>query len=227
VLLTEQFAAHQSLIEKLMKIAIVGTGNVGSVLGRRLAEAAHEVAFVSRTPEGERAHSLKALPGVVDVVGNLQSLIGDFPVILYAGPYDNAQAILESTGDFNGTILVDCTNPLNKTFDGLQLGHSESAGEMMSRWAIGARVVKSFNTTSVATMKDPVYSGVPATQFYCGDDPQAKQIVSGLIRDLKMEPVDAGPLKNARYLEATAMLYIHLAVREGWGGNCALKMMRR
>jgi 8-hydroxy-5-deazaflavin:NADPH oxidoreductase len=210
-----------------MKIAIVGTGNVGAVLGRRLAEAAHEVAFVSRSPDGERAQALKNLPGVVGVVARLRPLVDDFPVIVYAGPYDHAQAILESTGDFNGSILVDCTNPLNKTFDGLQLGHTESAGEMMSRWAVGARVVKAFNTTSVATMADPAYDGVPATQFYCGDDSQAKQIVSDLIRDLKMEPVDAGPLKNARYLEATAMLYIHLAVREGWGGNCALKMMRR
>lgn len=210
-----------------MKIAIVGTGNVGSVLGRRLGEAEHEVTFISRLPSSEKAANLRMLPGVTDVVADLRPCIGDFPVILYAGPYDHAQAILEKAGDFNGTVLVDCTNPLNKTFDGLQLGHTESAGEMMARWAIGARVVKSFNTTSVATMADPVYDGNAATQFYCGDDAQAKQIVSGLIRELKMDPVDAGPLKNARYLEATAMLYIHLAVREGWGGNCALKMMRR
>lgn len=148
-------------------------------------------------------------------------------MLIYAAPYDHAESILNAVDDFHGLVLIDCTNPLNATFDGLLLGHTASAGERIAEWAPTARVVKAFNTTSVATMAEPQYGEHAATQFYCGDDADAKRAVAELIGQLGMEPVDAGPLRNARYLEATAMLYIHLAVREGWGGNCALKMLRR
>jgi len=210
-----------------MKIAIIGTGNVGSTLGRRLAEAKHDVIFISRTACSDRAKQLSEMPGVVGVVSHTDHVVSPGDVLIYAGPYDQAESYLRSAGDLSGVVLIDCTNPLNATFTGLQLGHTESAGERMAQWAVGARVVKAFNTTSVATMADPTYGEHVATQFYCGDDVEAKQVVASLIADLGMEPVDAGPLLNARYLEATAMLYIHLAVRGGWGGNCALKMLRR
>ncbi len=210
-----------------MEIAIVGTGGVGSVLGRRLGAAGHKITFVSRTPASERTAELLALPGVVGATSVLRDLIGKVQVVVYAGPYDQAEQTVTNAGDFRGCVLIDCTNPLNTTFDALQLGHSESAGERMAQWARGARVVKAFNTTSVATMAEPNYGGHQATQFYCGDDEAAKQVVAGLIRELDMEPVDAGPLRHSRYLEATAMLYIHLAIRGGWGGNCALKLLRR
>lgn len=210
-----------------MKIAIVGTGSVGAVLGRRLGAIGHPITFVSRFPGSDRSNELLQLPGVVGVTSSLSDLDSNTPVIIYAGPYDHAQATLQGVDDFAGAILIDCTNPLNKTFDALQLGHCESAGERMGQWARGARVVKSFNTTSVATMAEPNYGEHQATQFYCGDDDAAKQVVAGLIHELGLEPVDAGPLRHARYLEATAMLYIHLAVRGGWGGNCALKILRR
>ncbi len=148
-------------------------------------------------------------------------------MLIYAAPYLQAQEALAAVDSFHGTILVDCTNPLNRTFDGLDLLGARSAGEAIASWARNARVVKAFNTTSVAAMSDPMFSGQMATQFYCGDDVEAKQVVAALIRDLQMEPVDAGPLSNSQYLESMAMLYIHLAVRGGWGGNCALKMLKR
>lgn len=210
-----------------MNIAVVGTGNVGSVLGRRLAASGHHISFVTRSLSHIGLQALRLLPGSITISDDLNAVIDDASVIIYAGPFEQAQRILRVIKNFDGRILVDCTNPLNTTFDGLQLGHTESAGEKMAEWAVGARVVKSFNTTSVATMDNPAYGEHIATQFYCGDDAAAKQVVAGLIADLGMEPVDAGPLQNSRYLEATAMLYIHLAMRGGWGGNCALKILRR
>ncbi len=210
-----------------MKIGIVGTGNVGAILGTRLGSLGHEIHFVTRSPQSELAQSLTTVPGVVSLTDRLATLIPAVPLCIYAGPYDSAREILGGVSDFQNTIVVDCTNPLNRSFDALQLGHTESAGEKIAAWAAGARVVKAFNTTSVATLANPTYGEHRATQFYCGDDAEAKQVVAKLIDELGMEPVDAGPLSNSRYLEATAMLYIHLAVRGGWGGNCALKMLRR
>lgn len=210
-----------------MKIAIIGSGNVGSVLGRRLAQAGHSICFASRTPTSQKILSLLALAPDQCSAALVGEAVEKADIVIYAAPYDQAESILSSVADFHGCVLIDCTNPLNSTFDGLQLGHTESAGERLAQWAPTARVVKAFNTTSVATMANPQYDGHVATQFYCGDDVAAKRTVAELIAQLGMEPVDAGPLRNSRYLEATAMLYIHLAIRGGWGGNCALKMLKR
>jgi predicted dinucleotide-binding enzyme len=210
-----------------MRIAIIGTGRVGSVLGRKFAAAGHSIRYGSRDPESSRVKELlSGHPGDVSVTKANES-IRDAGVVIYAAPYDNAEGILRSLPDLQSAVLIDCTNPLNAAFDGLQLGHTESAGERIAEWAPTARVIKAFNSTSVSTLQDPRYGDQIATQFYCGDDLGAKQIVARLIEQLGMEPVDAGPLKNARYLEATAMMYIYLAVRGGWGSNCALKMLRR
>lgn len=209
------------------KIAIIGSGNVGSVLGRRFAHAGHSICYASRTPQSDKIAALLASTPDRCSAAFIGEAVENADVVIYAAPYDQAESILTSVLDFHGCVLIDCTNPLNATFDGLQLGHTESAGERMAAWAPTARVVKSFNTTSVATMADPKYNGHVATQFYCGDDEAAKRTVADLVEQLGMEPVDAGPLRNARYLEATAMLYIHLAIRGGWGGNCALKMLKR
>jgi NADPH-dependent F420 reductase len=210
-----------------MKIAIIGTGNVGSVLGRRLGAAGHEICFATRDPGSARIAQMIAADPEHCRAALLGSAVAGADVVIYAAPFDQAEPILTAIADFHDAVLIDCTNPLNATFDGLQLGHTESAGQRVATFAPTARVVKAFNTTSVATMADPRYDGHIATQFYCGDDAEAKRIVASLITELGMEPVDAGPLRNATYLEATAMLYIHLAIRGGWGGNCALKMLRR
>jgi predicted dinucleotide-binding enzyme len=130
-------------------------------------------------------------------------------------------------GDLTGKVIVDCTNPLNDRFDGLTLGFDTSAAEQIAEWTPGAMVVKAFNTVSVATMEQPLYGEHKATLFFCGDNPSAKQRVHDLIEAMGMEPIDSGALSHARYLEPMAMLYIHLAIHQRMGGNCALKMLRR
>ena len=97
----------------------------------------------------------------------------------------------------------------------------------MAEWAPGAHVVKAFNNVSSAIMANPVFGDMRATMFYCGDDKPSKGVVRDLAAELDFEPVDAGPLKIARYLEPFAMLYIQLAVTEGWGSNCAFKLLHR
>jgi 8-hydroxy-5-deazaflavin:NADPH oxidoreductase len=210
-----------------MKIAIIGSGNVGSVLGRRLAAAGHHICFASRAPDSERMAAIIADCPPRCEASYLQPAVAGADVVIYAAPYQEAEVIFSAIDDFHGAVLIDCSNPLTPDLGGLLVGHTDSAAEQIARLAPTARVVKSFNTSSVATLADPRYDDLEATQFYCGDDVDAKRVVAELIDQLGMEPVDAGPLSNARYLEATAMLYIHLAIRGGWGGNCALKLLRR
>ncbi len=210
-----------------MKIAVLGTGRVGGTLGRRWAELGHEIVFGSRDPNEKRVRQLVSeLAGGVRVVRHAEAAAAA-DVIVLATPWSYSRDILTSLGNIDGKIVVDCTNPLNADFSGLDLGHTTSASEKIASWAPTARVVKAFNTVSAAAMADPNFSGQRATMFYCGDDDAAKATVGQLATALGFEAIDAGPLTIARYLEPLAMLYIQLAIQEGWGSNYAFKIMKR
>jgi hypothetical protein len=159
--------------------------------------------------------------------GDFAQAAGSAGVIVLATPWPNAQEVIDSLGDISGKLLIDCTNPLNSDMTGLELGHTISAAEQIADWAPGAYVVKAFNNVSAATMVDPVFADQTATMFYCGDHREPKRTVHELACALGLDAVDAGPLRVARLLEPMAMLYIQLAVHEGWGSDCAFKIMKR
>jgi len=210
-----------------VKIAVIGTGSVGGTLGRRWSETGHDVEFGSRDPHSEKVlHLLRESNGKLRAT-DIRSAMESAEIILLAIPWQEVGKTLEAAEDLHGKIIIDCTNPINAQFDGLDLGFSESAGEKIAELAPGARVVKAFNTISSATMADPNYADHSATVFYCGEDDEAKKIVLKLCDDLGLEAVDAGPLKNSRYLEPLAWLYIQLAMKHGWGSNCAFKILQR
>jgi 8-hydroxy-5-deazaflavin:NADPH oxidoreductase len=210
-----------------MKVAVLGTGGVGGVLGSRWGEAGHQVTYGSRDPGSEKVQALVARSGAGAAAMSPAEAILEADAIVCALPWASSQAALAALGDLTGRVLVDCTNPLLPDMSGIELGHHISAAERIAEWAPGAKVVKAFNTASTKVMKDPQFGEQAATMFYCGDDAAAKEIVKQLAADLGFEPVDAGPLTSARYLEPLAMLYIHLAFRQGWGSNCAFKIMKR
>jgi predicted dinucleotide-binding enzyme len=208
-----------------MKIGIIGTGSVGSALGRGLAKAGHEVLFGVRDtgkPEvgklveetGARAASVAAAAEAAEVV-------------VLAMPWRAAQEVIRTAGGLSGKIVFDCINPLKPDLSGLDTGGARSTAEQVVAWAPGARVVKVFNSTGAGNMADPRYGDDRATMLYCGDDEDAKKVAGQLAADLGFEPVDAGPLSAAYLLEHFAMLWIHLAYGAGLGRNIAFKLMRR
>ena len=210
-----------------MKIAVLGTGGVGAALGAKWAAAGHSVVFGSRLPDSEKVLQLVARCGDCVRAASPRDAIGGTDAILFAVPWPVARETLENLGDLSGKVLIDCTNPLLSDMSGIELGHVISAGEQIAAWAPGAKVVKAFNTASVKVMLDPQFGDHRATMFYCGDDAAAKLVVRELIEAVGFEPVDSGSLSSSRYLEPLAMLYIHLAFRQGFGSNCAFKIMRR
>jgi 8-hydroxy-5-deazaflavin:NADPH oxidoreductase len=210
-----------------LKIAILGTGGVGSALGTRWAGAGHTVTYGSRSPQSEKVRQLVAKSGQQSSARPPRESISGADAILLAVPWPVARETLGQLGDLTGRTLIDCTNPLLSDMSGIELGHVISAGEQIAAWAPGAKVVKAFNSASVKVMLDPKFGEHRATMFFCGDDAAAKVAVRQLIEDVGFEPVDAGSLASSRYLEPLAMLYIHLAFRQGFGSNCAFKIMRR
>jgi NADPH-dependent F420 reductase len=216
--------------ELTMKIAVIGTGNVGGTLGKRWARAGHEVAFGARDPAETKVTALVRESGPGARAASVAEASRRAEVVVLAVPWDNAREALAAAGDLRGRVLIDATNPLVMTPEGLRqglvIGHTTSAAEQVARWAEGARVVKAFNTTGWQNMADPVYNSQGLSMLLCGDA-EAKKVVSGLARQLGFEPVDVGPLRSARYLEAVAMLWIDMAVLQGFGTNFGFQVVKR
>ena len=209
-----------------MRIAVLGTGDVGGALGKRWAEKGHQIIFGSRHPGSNDVRELLAEAGPNAKATGYTQAVQAADVSVLAVPWEAARPLLESVGDWTGRILIDCTNPITPDMQ-LAVGTTTSAAEQIAGWAQGAYVVKAFNTTGWNNMVDPIYHGERITMFICGDNAKSKDIVTGLAEDLGFEVVDAGDLTAARYLEPLAMLWVDLAVGQKLGRDVAFKLVRR
>lgn len=208
-----------------MKIAILGTGNVGKALGIRWAQNGHSVVFGSRDPQSEKVRQLVEVAGANAGATSPVEAIAEAQVVVIATPWGATQATLQAL-DLAGKILIDATNPLSANF-ALTIGFDTSAGEQIAGWAPGARVVKAFNTVGAVTMANANYGEQKPAMFICGDDASAKNIVMGLAEELGFAPVDSGGLTVSRYLEPLTMLWIQLAFMQGMGPDIAFALLRR
>ena len=119
-----------------MRIAVLGTGNVGGTLGKRWAQCGHQVVFGSRHPGSEKVQMLLAEAGQTACVGNCQEAVDASDIVLLATPLNTVQGTLASLTGLAGKVLIDCINPLNETFSGLTHGHTQSAAELACAWAV-------------------------------------------------------------------------------------------
>lgn len=211
-----------------MTIGIIGSGNVGGTLGKRWAKNGHRVVFGSRQPDGEATRRLVAEAGSTAGSGSVAEAAGIADIVLLATPWQATRDALENCGGrLAGKILIDATNPVLPTLDGLSTGNTTSAAEQVAAWAAGAKVVKAFNTVGANIMADPSFASGRVAMFYCGDDAAAKAQVRGLVEELGFEPLDAGELKQARLLEPFALLWITLALKYGYGTGIGFEFLRR
>ncbi len=209
-----------------MKIAVIGTGNVGGTLGRRWAERGHQVIFGTRNPNSDNVQNLLEAAGSNACAAGAREAVADSEVVVLATPWNVTQQIIESLDNLAGKILIDATNPIGP---GLQLtvGTTSSGAEQIAQWAGGARVVKAFNTTGWENMADPIYGGESSTMFICGDDAEAKATATRLAENLGFEVADTGPLTMARNLEPLALVWINLAMGQGRGRDFAFRIVER
>ncbi len=202
-----------------MRIAVIGAGNVGRAIGQAWSNTGHDVVYGVRDP----ANAPGPGPNL-----RVKEATTTTEVIALAVMFHAVEAALNDCGDLSGKILIDPTNPLVPDKGGLRLsiGFEASAAEFIaSRTA--ARVVKALNQVGADVLGDT--SGYPArpVQFVAGDDPQAKQVVKGLVEDLGFEVLDAGPLAAARLLEPLAMVWIDQALRYGMAPARAWALLNR
>ena len=207
-----------------MKIGVIGNGNMGGALGKLWSSRGHKIMFGSRNPE-----SVKTMAGISPNVnsGSIADAVRFGEVVLLAVPWQGVENVFRLAGPISGKIIIDCTNPLAENYMSLVVGFDTSGAEEIAKMAAGARVVKAFNTVASAVLSRPRFDDTDATVFYCGDDMEAKKVVAGLIKELGFEAIDGGGLKNSRYLEPMAEMFLQLSFGQNMGFDMAWKLLRR
>jgi predicted dinucleotide-binding enzyme len=208
-----------------MNVSLLGAGNVGLALAQAFVRKGQPVTLGVPDPAKHQA-SARALGAMATLTGTGEAIAGGEVVIL-AVPYAAALDIARSVPDWGGKTLVDATNPIAPGLAGLSLGTGTSGAEQIAERARGARVVKAFNTTGAENLGDSRYpQGLPMMPV-AGDDAAARQQVLALAALIGFDGVDMGPLSTARYLEPLAMVWIHLAMRQGLGRRFAFARLQR
>jgi 8-hydroxy-5-deazaflavin:NADPH oxidoreductase len=194
-----------------MHVGIIGAGNMGSAFAKRLSPIGHSIAITAT----DMAHADK----VASEIGNNARAVPPNAVargvdlLILATPYAASAEALRTADVSTGTVVVDISNPVKPDMSGLLVGFTTSAAEEIQRAVPEARVVKAFNTVFAQ-----ILAGKAGAQVFCaGDDDTAKRTVRSLIESAGFDPMDAGPLANARYLEPLGMLNIYLGYRAGLG----------
>ena len=192
-----------------MKIGIIGKGNVGSALAMGLSRAGHEIKFGHRDPKEPVAEAAKW---------------GE--VIILAVPHSAAADTTKAVGSAaDGKTVIDVSNALTENME-LAIGFTTSAAEEIQRMLPKAHVVKAFNTVFAQNQSTGKIGSEPLALFVAGDDAKAKQAVMQLGADIGFDPVDAGMLKAARYLEPMGMFMISLGYMLGMGTKIGFKLVK-
>jgi predicted dinucleotide-binding enzyme len=201
-----------------MRIAIIGTGNVGRALARALERAGHTIVFGTRTPDPSDAQQV-----------TIAQAAADAGATILAVPFGAAQSVITAAGGFAGKVIIDATNPLGMGSRGLGLtmGFTTSGGETLAAMAPNAQLFKTFNQTGFENMADATAYATRPVMFVAGDDAAAKPLVMGLVTDAGFEAMDVGGLAESRLLEAYAMLWIELARKRGLGSDFAFTLQRK
>jgi predicted dinucleotide-binding enzyme len=203
-----------------MKITVIGAGNMGSAFVRQLVQAGHQVSVTSRDAAKAGAVATAHL-GATAVLPKGSAQGAD--VVVLATGFADAAGALQEAGIERGQPVIDITNPLTADYMGLTLGHTTSAAEEIAKAVPAAAIVKGFNTLFAQALSEGADFGAgrKLSVFLASDDSNAKKVVHELASSMGFEVVDAGGLKNARYLEPLAGLNIYLGYGAGLGTSIA------
>ena len=190
-------------------IAVIGTGDVGGALGPEFAAQGHTIIYGSRDPQRGKVKELVEKTGDLASATTPAEAAAQADIVVLAVPGLMVEEITKSLGDLSGKIIIDPTNPLERRMNRLEHAVDTSNAEIIQAAAPGAYVVKAFNTLNWKTMVDPSSAGGPVSIPLVGDNGRAKKIVAELVAGMGLEPIDVGPLRDARWVEGMLILWIN------------------
>jgi 8-hydroxy-5-deazaflavin:NADPH oxidoreductase len=210
-----------------MRIGILGSGLMGAKLGTIFARAGHEVVFSYSRSERKLKRLAREARGRA-WAGTPEDAAADADALLLAVHWSRVDDVLRQAGSLAGKVIVSCSLPMNADDTTLLVAHTSSGAETLARKVRKAKIVSAFNTVPSEVLFD-VFGGKRRTRrrpslLYCGNDRGAKGIAATLIRDVGFDPVDAGPLKTARYLEPFALAMAQVAYEGDDGPRLAYRL---
>ncbi len=215
-----------------MNIGIIGSGNMGSALGKIWAKQGHQVVFsYSRDPA--KLETIAAIAGANARVGTPQQAVESSDVIMMTLQPFVLEEVLSAISSLENKIVITCMSGLKPDFSGQTIGIATdlklSVAERLAQLAPGAKVVEAFNITfaEILASESRQFGNEHPTVFYCGDDADAKAIVAQLIEECGYDAIDAGGLMVARSLETLATAWVQFAVASNLFPNIGLKALRR
>jgi len=210
-----------------MKVGILGSGDVGKSFARAFSALGYDVKIGSRSPEKLNEFVAQARERVTSSTFKETARFGDIVVMATLGVGTEEAIRLADPDNLRGKVVIDATNPLDFSPGGppkLAIGHTDSLGERVQRWAPQGRVVKAFNTVGNPLFYKPQLPGGPPDMFICGNDAEAKKLVSQICREFGWGVIDIGSIESSRYLEPMCMTWVLHGVLSGsW--NHAFKML--
>lgn len=205
-----------------MKIAIIGTGNVGGALATKWSAAGHTILLGVKDIENFKGREL--LQNEATSVHTITEAVKDAEIILIATPAPAAGNVARSLGDTTGKIIIDA---MNVVMGRGPEGFSNTADAILAATNT-QKVIKCFNTTGFNNMENPVYNGVCLDAFMAGNDKEAKSIVRQLALDAGFaECYDIGGNDKFFLMEQFAFFWINLALMQGQGREIGFKLLRR
>ena len=196
-----------------MRIGILGSGLMGGKLGTIFARAGHEVVF-SYARSKTKLEKLARDAGGRASAGTPADAAKDADALLLAVHWSRVDDVLKKAGNVSGRVIVTCSLPMNADDTRLIIANTSSGAEKLAKKKPKALVVSAFGTVpsevlfSIFERKD---TGTRPSMVYCGESAKAKKIAAQLISDAGFEPIDAGPLRIARYTEPFTLLVAQLA----------------
>lgn len=208
-----------------MRVGIIGSGLMGGKLGILFTRAGHEVVF-SYSRRYKKLEELADEAGGNARAGSPLEAARETDAILLAVHWSRLDDVLSQVGDLSGKVIVSCCMPLNIENTKLVVAHNCSGAEVIAGKLPNGRVVAAFQAVPSEVFFEVFKVRMSPTRpslVYCGNDASAKVIASQLIRDVGFDPVDAGPLRIARYIEPFAMLIGQLAYEGPRGPEVAYR----
>jgi predicted dinucleotide-binding enzyme len=223
--------SENHIVEGIMKIGILGTGDVGRALGRGFLDQGHEVCMGARDAANPKLREWVAGAGPKALGGTFADAagFGDIVVLATLGTATEDAIRAAGIGRFEGKVVIDTTNPLD--FGAgfpptLAYGGNDSGGERIQRLLPSAKVVKAFNTVGNAHMYKPEFPGGRPDMFIAGDDEAAKATVAGILDRFGWGVADVGGIAGSRALEAMCIAWVLYGAKTNTWDH-AFKLLRK
>jgi predicted dinucleotide-binding enzyme len=212
-----------------MRIAFIGTGNVGAPLADRLQKLGHQVFIAAHNPESKSVLEASKRNSEL-IVKSLIEAVQEAEIVFLATPFNAIETALAPVKSLlDGKILVDCTNPVGANLShGLQ--SQISGSETVQEFVPNAHVVKAFTIYGFENFEDSTYAGygdLKPAMLIAGNNQTTKEMVSSLCSQLGWEPVDTGKLSMSLHLEHMTLLWIQMARVQGKGSGFVWAMLQR